>query len=84
MNGEIKGVVTIKDRSEITVNGVENIIGFDEGYVVISTTLGEVNVEGEELKIEDLSKERGEILIKGKVNAFYYKDKVAKKRKGRE
>ena len=84
MNNEEKGRIVLTDRSALTLDGVENVGSFDENYVVIATALGEVNVEGEGLKIESLSNERGEILIKGKVNAIFYKDKLQKRRKSRE
>ena len=84
MNNEAKGTVVLKDRSRIEISGVESVGSFDEGFVMITTALGELNIEGEGLKIEDLSSERGEILILGKINAFFYKDKVLKRRKGRE
>ncbi len=82
-NGErAKGKITVVDRKSMTLDGVENVLGFDEGYVAISTSLGDVHIEGEGLKIENLSKEKGEILISGRPSAIYYKEKSLKKRKG--
>ena len=84
MNSEIKGTVVLKDRCRLEISGVDGVGSFDEGFVIIFTSLGEMNIEGEGLKIEDLSSERGEILISGKINALFYKDKAQKRRKGRE
>ncbi len=77
-----RGKITVIDRKSITLDGVKNVLGFDEGYIAISTELGEVHIEGEGLKIENLSKEKGEILITGMLYAIYYKEKTFKKRKG--
>ena len=76
-----RGKVVLCDRKSITIDGVEHILNFDEGYIAISTALGELNVEGEGMKIENLSKEKGEIYISGRVNALYYKEKSNKRRK---
>ena len=84
MNDTQKGSVKLTDRKTLAVDGVINVGGFDENFVIISTSLGELNVEGEGLKIENLSNERGEIFIRGKINAVYYADKIQKRRKKRE
>ena len=59
--------LNVKERNSLTLNGVSNIIGFDEGYVTLATTDGKIIIEGEGLKIESLSKQGGEINISGKI-----------------
>ncbi len=71
--------LTINNRERLTVNGVINVEGFSEEYLVLNTTLGELAVEGESLKIESLTKENGEILIIGKINGLFYKDEKSEK-----
>ena len=75
------GKITLTDRKTLVLDGVENVASFDESCVLISTALGEVGIEGEGLKIENLSKERGEILICGIVSAIYYKEKPKGRKK---
>ena len=70
---EGKGRVLLTDRSELVLDGALGVLSFDEGFVAVKTELGEINVEGEGLRIENLSKEKGEILIRGTVTAIYYK-----------
>ena len=84
MSNVEKNTLTLIDRTRLSLNGVENVGSFDDAFVKIVTALGELFVEGEELKIKDLSHERGEILIEGKISAVYYKDKLQKKRKSKE
>ncbi len=76
-----RGTVKISDRKNIVIDGVDNVLCFDEAYVSLSTSLGEANIEGEGLKMENLSKEKREVTISGKISAFYYKEKSSKKRK---
>ena len=62
----------IKEKKSLTIDGVENVLGFDESYVTLATVAGKINVEGEELKIQSLSGENGEIHIVGKILGVYY------------
>lgn len=69
---------TLKDRtvtvilgSSFSMYGVEDIRGFDEGYVSLDTSSGKISVEGERLKIESLSKEDGHIYISGNVSGVF-------------
>ncbi len=76
MNDEIvkKSALSLKDRKKLTIDGVENVLGFDSDYVSLSTSLGRVGVEGEDLKIESLTKEIGEVVITGRINGIFYSD----------
>ncbi len=65
----------IKNREILTLNGVINVESFGEDYLTLCTDLGEVIVEGKELKIESLQKEGGEIMIKGMIDGIFYKEK---------
>ena len=69
----------VKERNKIILNGVCNVIGFDESYVTLDIGEGRVCIEGQGLKIESLSREGGEIEISGRVDGvFYSKEKRAK------
>ena len=70
----------IDNRETLRLNGVINIEGFGEEYLILNTSLGELTIEGENLKIESLIKESGEILIVGKFNGMFYKEKNFEKR----
>ena len=60
--------ITLVIGHSFTMDGVNDIRGFDEGYVSLSTDSGKINVEGSDLKIESLSKEGGTIFISGNIN----------------
>ena len=71
--------LTVKERSRITLNGIMNVLSFDESYVTLETNEGRICIEGEGLKIESLSQNGGEIQITGRVNGvFYSKEKRGK------
>ena len=71
--------LVISNREKLTVNGVINVESFGEDYLILNTTLGELTVEGEDLKIESLTKENGEILIVGKIDGMFYKSEKSEK-----
>lgn len=71
--------LNITGRDRLTLDGVDHIISFDEGYVTLDLGECRLNVEGEGLKIESLSHNEGEIVIVGRVDGlFYSKEKKVK------
>jgi sporulation protein YabP len=71
--------LTVKERNKITLNGVTNVVTFDNDYVTLETNEGKIFIEGQGLKIESLSQESGEIHITGRIDGvFYAKEKKAK------
>lgn len=67
-------IITIKNGKNITLNGVNHIIGFDEKCIILSCDFGKIIVEGMDLKIESLLKENGEISVFGNVKGVYLTD----------
>lgn len=71
--------LVLKDKKTLTLNGVVNILDFSELEMTIDTVFGTVVVEGEQMKIENLSKDDGIINVVGKIEGFYYKREREKK-----
>ncbi|MBQ8303120.1 MAG: YabP/YqfC family sporulation protein [Clostridia bacterium] len=66
--------LNVKNRNLLTLNGVVNVESFDENYLSLSLAEGSVCVEGENLKIESLRRDNGEIEISGRITGVYYTD----------
>ncbi len=64
----------VKARRQMSVDGVKDIIGFDETTVQITTTCGDMTVEGSGLHIGVLDVERGVISLEGNIDSVYYSD----------
>jgi hypothetical protein len=47
-------------------------LGFDSDYVLLESSLGRITVEGDELAIESLLKDSGEVLIIGRISGLFY------------
>ena len=71
--------LVIRDKKALTLNGVINVLDFSELEMTLETSSGTVVIEGEDMKIESLSKESGEINVIGKIEGFYYKRPREKK-----
>lgn len=78
-NKVLKGTLTLKDRKSVTLDGVNNIVGFDDTYISLSTDLGRAVIEGHDLKVESLSKESGCIQISGHINGIFYSEEKGAK-----
>ena len=66
--------VVIENRQSLTVSGVEDVERFDENTIVLSTSMGSMVVTGEELHIEKLSLDGGDLKVEGQVDAVTYED----------
>lgn len=75
-----KQKLIVNGREELILDCVENVVGFDEGYVSLSTGMGLVFVEGRDLKIESLSKSDHTVVIKGMVDGVFYSDGKTRKK----
>ena len=74
----------ITDRREITVDGVKEVTLLDQSTVCLNTSLGELTLEGEDLKIDSLLKSEGVCTVRGRISGIYYEtEKRIKKRFGR-
>ncbi len=68
-------------RQQLSVQGVEDVLRFEESSILLETDLGTLEVDGEQLRIARLDPDRKEILICGNVGAICYVD-TAPKRSG--
>ncbi|MHB0884397.1 MAG: sporulation protein YabP [Bacillota bacterium] len=75
--------LTIGNRETVSVNGVLEIISFDDQEIVLNTDLGTLTLKGEELHIKTLNLDLGTLDVEGLVNAVSYGPKKAGKGKGK-
>lgn len=66
--------VTLEGRDRLTVSGVEDVDRFDENEIVMNTAEGTLVVTGENLHIDKLSLDGGELHVDGRVEALSYED----------
>ena len=66
--------VVLEERGALSVSGVEEVERFDENEIVMSTSRGTLTGRGENLHIEKLSLDGGDLKVEGSVDALNYED----------
>lgn len=66
--------VILENRSELSVSGVKEVIGFDEETVIAETELGTLTVKGKDLKVMNFTVETGSLNVEGTIAAMCYTD----------
>lgn len=64
--------LVLERRERLVISGVEEVARFDEETIVLTTTMGELEIQGEGLHIEKLSLEGGELHVDGTISALIY------------
>ena len=81
-NSEASGNITLLSRKALDADGVIDVLSFDESLVSLSTTLGLLVVEGEEMRVKRMDTDAGVVSLEGKISAIYYTDDRASHKKG--
>ncbi|MBO5454227.1 MAG: sporulation protein YabP [Clostridia bacterium] len=66
--------VIMEDREHLSVSGVTDVSEFNEMQIILVTEMGMMTVEGENLRISELSIETGDMKIDGTVNSIIYSE----------
>lgn len=66
--------VILEGRESLSVSGVEEVESFDESTIVMHTCKGTLVVRGEELHIEKLSLDGGDLKVEGSVDSLTYEE----------
>ena len=64
--------LTLNERKTLTMNGVSEVVSFDEDCVVLRTELGTLVVQGQELKLRQLTLEGGNVAVEGQIDSLVY------------
>ena len=74
LRGEVSHHIILESREELSVSGVEEVESFDENTIIMVTNKGTLVVRGENLHIEKLSLDGGELHVDGHIDAVHYED----------
>lgn len=70
----------VKNRSNISLCGISEVVSFESDCIVMKTPLGMLTLDGDELNVTLLDLDKGNVEIEGGISALYYID--AKSEKG--
>ncbi len=72
--------IKLEDRHKATITGVEDVLSFNEQMMVLNTTSGALSIVGEELHIDKLNLEDGQLAVEGTIIAMEYEGMPAKQK----
>lgn len=82
LRGEVSHHIILESREELSVSGVEEVESFDENAIVMVTSKGTLVVRGEDLHIEKLSLDGGDLKVEGDIDSITYGEEQAAGRGG--
>ena len=65
-------LLSLQNREKLSLTGVEDVSGFDESLIVLSTALGALTVRGEALHIDRIALDAGQLEVRGKIQELSY------------
>ena len=81
LNNIVQNLV-LENRNKLNVTGVKDVLSFDDEVIIMETELGLLTVKGENLKINKLSIDTGDVIIEGEINNLGYNDHSKKEQEG--
>lgn len=73
-NGIMPHQVILEERSRMRIMGVTDVENFDELCVELTTSAGLMTIKGEELHVESLNLENGEMTLTGEIVSLEYEE----------
>lgn len=66
--------VTMTNRKTCTINGVNDVLSFDIHEILLETEQGMLMIKGDDLHVNRLTLDKGEVDVDGKIDSFTYSD----------
>lgn len=79
-NTNLTSNLTLENRNKLQINGVIEVIRFNDTEIFLNTELGTLLIIGEELKMNKLDVQKGDVVITGTINSCVYSDKKKNKK----
>lgn len=64
----------LKERRQLTMTGVSEVVSFEDSAVVLQTSMGTLIVQGQSLQLKKLSVEGGDVAVEGTISALVYEE----------
>lgn len=69
--------ISISNRCTCTMNGVNDVLSFDIHEILLETEQGILMIKGDDLHVNRLTLDQGEVDIEGRIDSFTYSEGVA-------
>ncbi|NLY77898.1 MAG: sporulation protein YabP [Tissierellia bacterium] len=67
--------ILVEDRNRVTITGVEQVGSFNDNTITLKTIKGGMIIKGENLNVDKLNLDDGNVKISGIINGINYVDK---------
>ncbi len=64
--------LNIENRETMSVSGVDDVSGFDENTIILTTSLGDLTIRGEGLHIGRIDLALGQLEVQGHIRELSY------------
>lgn len=64
--------LTLTNRGALSISGVVDVISFDLNEVLLETEAGMLTIKGQDLHVNRLTLEKGEVEISGNIDSLLY------------
>ena len=68
--------LSMGNREKLSLGGVEDVSGFDENLIVLLTSQGQLTIRGENLHIDRIDLDAGQLEVRGHVQELSYDEPV--------
>ena len=72
--------LSLDNRQQVHLSGVDDVLGFNEYEITLHSALGNMIIEGDQLKIDNFSSEKGILDVTGRIDGIAYLDVTQGKR----
>ena len=81
MNEQVKlpHQLVVNDREQLTVSGVSDVDRFDDAVILAHTSVGDLTIRGEKLRIDRLNIDTGDLSVGGRIDQLEYTESVSGK-----
>ena len=66
--------IQVISRNQTNITGVNDILSFDAGEILLETEQGILMIRGQELHVNRLTLEKGEVDVEGRIDSLTYSD----------
>lgn len=74
--------MVLSNRRTCNLTGVNDVLSFDVNEIILETDLGMLMIKGNELHVNRLTLDKGEVDIEGRVDSFTYSEQMSAVAKG--
>lgn len=68
--------LSLEAREKLSISGVDDVSGFDENLIVLTTGQGDLTIRGQGLHIDRIDLDAGQLEVRGHIQELSYDEPV--------